>query len=495
MRVLLVYLQLLDNEPMGLMYVGTVLRKAGHLVKITGIDIQNLQEKVLKEVYYFKPDVVGLSITTPLANRAQTVARLIKNNFPRIIIIAGGPHPTILQEETLREGNIDVCVIGEGEVTVEDLLKALTWRRSLEEVKGIAFLKDGNLIVTEARDYIQDLDSLPFVDRELMPRKVIYGRAGYPLGNPCMLLMTVRGCPYQCSFCQPAVDKIFGKEVRRRSYRNVVEEIIALKIRYNIHGLWIDDDTFLFDKNWTEGFCDLMIREKADVLWYANGRVNNVDKDILIKMRDAGCAGLVLTPETGSQRIRNEILNKKVSDEEILRAYQICHEIGLPVQANIMLASPSETDKDLESSIALIKNIQPHFMNLSYTTALPSTYLYERYVQEVYTSKYYKNYEDYDIGVFKKIDTDISDMKLLETHSFFERRYGNRSFINRARHFFRYPYFRKILYKRWKTLIFSRHPKFRHLLFDIVAIIIGSFGYFKNIKLYETDFKTDTIKS
>lgn len=484
MRILLIYLEPLDNEPIGLMYIGTVLKKAGHRVKIIGTDISNPRRKLLKECFKFKPDVVGLSIVTPLVNRAQTVARIIKDNLRGVFIIAGGPHPTILYNETLKEGNIDVCVIGEGEVTAVDLLESLSCSRPLEEVKGIAFLKGEEVIVTKEREYIQDLDNLPFVDRQLMPREVIYGRAGYPLGNPCMLLMTVRGCPYRCSFCQPTVDKIFGRKFRRRSVKNTIDEIIELKVRYNIHGLWINDDTFMLDNDWTEEFCNLMIRKKLNILWYTQGRIDNVNREILIKMRDADCAGLVLTPETGSQRVRNEVLNKKVYDEQIIQAYRLCHEIGLPTQANIMLGSPTETDADLDLSVALIKKIQPHFMNLSYTTALPCTDLSDRYSEELRTSKYYKRYEDYDIARFKKLGTDISDYRLRLAMNLFLRRYSNISFSNRARHFFQFPYFRKILYKRWRTLLFSRHPKFKHLVFDLLAIIAGSLCYLKNRKFY-----------
>lgn len=497
MHILLIYLHPLDNEPMGLMYIGTALKKAGHQVKIIGIETHNTQRRLLKEALNFKPDVVGLNITTALANKAQYIAGLIKNNFSEITIIAGGPHPTILPYEVLKEKNIDICVIGEGEITAVDLLKALvSSRQALEEVKGIAFLRNGDLKVTPGREYIQDLDTLPFVDRELMPKDVIYGRAGYPVGNPCMFLLTARGCPYQCSFCQPTVDKIFGKKVRRRSPENVIQEIIGLKKKYGIHGLWINDDTFLLDNNWTQKFCDLIIREKLDILWCTNGRIDNANEEVLTKMRDAGCVTLVLTPEAGSQRIRNSVFYKNVFDEEIVRVYRLCHKIGLPAQANIMLGSPTETERDLSLSFALIKKIQPHSMNFSYTTALPGTYLHERYTEDIASSPYYQSYENYDIGTFKKFNnTDISDEKLRTAWDFFDTRYSKFSFTNRARQFFRYPYFRKIIFKRWKTLLCSRHPKFRHFLFDLLAITLGSFTYFKNRRLYDADPKIDTVKN
>jgi len=485
MRILLIYLAPLDNEPMGLMCIGTSLKEAGYLVKIIGIEKHESERKLLKEISDFKPDIVGISIITSLSDKAQHIANFIKNNFSKITIIAGGPHPTILPYETLKNGNIDIGVIGEGELTAVDLVETLSSSRPLEKVRGIAFIKNGNLVLTEKREYIENLDDLPFADRELMPKDVIYGRAGYPVANPVAFLMTVRGCPYQCSFCQPTLGNLFGKKVRRRSPESVIAEIIELKKKYGINGLWINDDTFMFNRDWVEKFCDLMIEKKLNMLWYSNGRINCVDKDILIKMRDAGCVGLVLTPESGSARIRNEILNKNLSDEEILKAYRICHEVGIPMQANIMLASPTETEKDMDLSITLIKKLQPHFMSYSYTTALPGTYLYSKYAKEISASPYYSHSENYDIGKFKKMGTNIPDSKLRAAQNLFNA-YSSNSFSNRARHFFQYPYFRKILYKRWKTLIFNRHPNFKHLIFDFAAIILGSVIYFKNREIYKT---------
>lgn len=223
MRVLLIYPEPLNNEPIGLLYIGTILKRESHHVKIIGLERKNPLKSILKKVSHFKPEAIGIYINTILADKAKVVAGFIKNNFPEITIVAGGPHPTILPHETLKERCIDICVIGEGELTVIDLLKAAKLNKPLEKVKGIAFLKDNNLVTTEKREYIQDLDILPFIDRELMPSNVIYGQAGYPVGNPCMLLMAVRGCPYQCSFCQPALNKIFGSKVRRRSPENVVK--------------------------------------------------------------------------------------------------------------------------------------------------------------------------------------------------------------------------------------------------------------------------------
>lgn len=487
MKVLLIYLLPLDNEPIGLMYIGTVLKNAGHCVKIIGIEKHNPDRTVLGHVVSFLPDVVGLNIFTSLAGEAQRIARLIKDNFPGMYLIAGGPHATILPYETLREKCIDICVIGEGESTVVNLLDSLGKNLPLEKIDGIAFLRNANIVFTNPREYIQDLDTLPFVDRELMPKDVIYGRAGYPLENPCAFIMTVRGCPYACSFCKPGLDKIFGSRVRRRSPENVIKEIIELKGKYGIRGLWINDDTFTFDAKWVNKFCDLITEGKLDISWYINARLNNVDEQLFIKMRKAGCVSVVLTPEVGSERIRNIVLNKQITDKEIEEAFKVCHKIGLAVQANIMLGSPTETEADLKLSLDLIRKIQPHYMNISYTTALPGTYLYDQYFPEMSDSPYYKEYANYDFGSFKKIGNQIPDKQLKKAWQFFISKYGKSSFVNRARHFICYPEFRRVLFKRWRTLLFSRHPKLNHLIYDMIAILIGSIEYIWAKKVYKTE--------
>ena len=146
MRVLLVRLQPLDNEPMGLLYIGTALQKAGHTVRLTGTANHNPAAKLLKEISLFKPDVVGFAVTTMFADKAQLLAHSIKRYYPEISIIAGGAHPTILPFETLKGGNIDVCILGEGDVTVVKLLETLKVHGDLEKVKGIAFLKNKGMI-------------------------------------------------------------------------------------------------------------------------------------------------------------------------------------------------------------------------------------------------------------------------------------------------------------------------------------------------------------
>jgi radical SAM superfamily enzyme YgiQ (UPF0313 family) len=484
MKILLIYLDPLDNEPIGLMYIGTVLKNEGHTVKLIGIERRYSERSFLKELANFGPDIVGISITTPYANKAEYIARFIKTNFPEIPVIAGGPHPTILPLEVLKEKNIDVCVIGEGERTIIELINHYERRNvPLEDIKGIAFLKNGSLVMTDKRGYIENLDDLPFVDRELLPKKTIFGRAGYPLKNPCMLITTTRGCPYQCTFCQPTVNSLFGRKVRKRSPENVIAEISELKRRYNIGGLWINDDTFALDPRWTSKFCELMNSKGMDILWWANGRVNIIKEDILKKMQEAGCVALIMTFECGSERVRNKILKKGITNTQVINAYNIGHKLGLLLRANIMLGSPTETEEEIQESVMMVKALQPHFVTASYTTPIPGTYMYSELLSKGEIDGR-TDWGFYDISHFKKIDTEVTESRLKEVYRDIQRGYSGHSFTNRARHFFEVPNFRKILFKRWKSLLVNKHPNVKHLLFDIAAITIGSFSYFINKNRY-----------
>lgn len=483
MKVVLIYLDPLDNEPVGLMYIGTVLKGAGHEVKLVGIEKDGGEKALLRQIKLFKPDVVGLSITTPYASKAEHFAGLVKGAFPNVPVIAGGAHPTIMPGETMKKGNVDVCVIGEGERTVIELMGHYEGSAPLGDVKGIAFLDGGRLVMTEKRGYVENLDDLPFVDRGLLPEKVIYGRAGYPLQNPCMLITTVRGCPFRCTFCQPTVVSLFGKKVRKRSPANVVAEIAELKRLYGTSGLWINDDTFAFDHAWTAEFCGRLRESGADVSWWANGRINVVRRETLLKMKDAGCVALVMTFECGSERVRNEILKKGVTNEQVFKAYDISHELGILVRTNVMLGTPTETEKEMQESALMVKAVQPHFVTASYTTPIPGSYMYDEYLSDK-AKEGEKEWDFYDISHFKSVESAVPEEKLKEVYAGIQKGYSGHSFVNRARHFFEVPGFRGVLYKRWKSLIFSRHPNIKHLLFDIGAIVLGSAGYILNRSKY-----------
>lgn len=482
MKVALIYLQPIDHQPTGLLYIGTVLKQAGHDVSLVGIDYgKGAKNKFVEQLKQINPDVVGVSVSTAFASRADRVAKVVKELFPKIPVIFGGPHSTILPKVVLKNPCVDCVVIGEGEYTMLELVEKFGQNESIKNVNGIAYKEDNdNIVFTKPREYIDNLDELPFIDRKLLGREclsMLLRRAPYPVAYPTALINSVRGCPYNCSFCQPAVRKIFGEKVRRRSPESLIEEIKLLKKHYGIKGLWISDDTFTANKKWASKFCDLMISENLNMTWYANGRINTADRELFTKMRDSGCIGLVMTIESGSDRVRNEVLNKNISHEQIINAYNLCKEIGIPVQTNVMVGSPSETEDDLNESVQLLKQINPEYVQTSYTTVLPGTHMYEKYSHLLKDIDYW---EYFDLAKPKALDCTIPLETLAKVRDYLESNFHRDSTLNRVRLMHTNPYFRKAIFKRWNSMMLNKRPAFRILIklgLEIGQFVIGSIGY------------------
>ena len=411
------------------------------------------------------------------------MATCIKAFDNDISVIVGGPHPSIMPEDLLIKcKNIDICVIGEGELTISELVSTLEKGKSeLEKVEGIAFRnKMDKIIITRRRGFIQNLDELPFLDRAFIPKKIRATRGGFPVGYPNMYLVTSRGCPYQCAFCQPTSDTMFGKKIRRRSVQNVIDEIVMLKRKYDIGGLWINDDTLFTNKDWLYELCDSMTAEKLDITWVANGRFGPLcTEETLGKMKAAGCVYLIMAIEAGSERIRNQVLNKGISNKAFFKYVDIVKKSEIPWHTNIIIDNPTESVEELLESVKMINSTKPNYMGTTYLSLLPGTYLYEQY-----KSKYaYLARDDYSmfyLGQMKPQEySNIPvDLKRL-TREYFHYKYWDYSPYARCRNFFENSYSRKMcFYFRLKTLICKRNKNLKHFLYDLYLLFWGSVLYF-----------------
>lgn len=464
MRIVLIYPDKIDtHDPKGITYIGTVLKRAGYDVKLIGVRIRqqmrnkegiisfhvepDAKEKLLQDLNNLKPDIVGVSLLTPDAERAKFIAKTVKEYNPKCPVIFGGVHPSIMPEDVLKDSNVDFVVLGEGEITIIDLVKTLENKGDLHKVKGIGFAEKNKIVITEPRPCIEDMDTLPMPDRDLLPiKKILRVRPFFPLPYPYLEIIGCRGCLFNCAFCQPTLKKVFGPVVRKRSPENMVKELKLLKEKYGIRGILFADDTLITDKEWTFRLCELMIQEKLKLKWFCNARINLMDREMMKKMKEAGCIGFVLAIESGNDRIRNRILNKGVSKEQIYSAFKLSKELGFVTQANIMIGSPTETEEELNESIKLIKEIDPDEMNPTFTTILPCTYLWDRYSEHIE-----KGY-DFNLGIPKQTLSNIPVEKKVKTWEFFMKNYGR--FGKRGRKkFFKYNWYRKMVLYRWYTML------------------------------------------
>jgi len=352
------------EPPMGLCYIASVLKENHIDVKIfdgTFDDSDTLIEKMKN----YQPDTIGVHSNILTIDDGLSFAEKIKVVFINIPIVFGGPQPTVIPEEILKNENVDIVVVGEAEITFLDLINNLN---NLEKVKGIYYKKGKKIVKNPLREFIKDLDSLPFPAYDLLNPQ--YFRSLYKV------VIASRGCPFNCSFCQPTLRKLFGN-LRLRSPKNVVAEIEFLVKNYHTDYILFHDDTFTFNKKWVIDICKLIIERNLKIRWICNGRVNTINKEMLEWMKKAGCVLIEFGVESGSELIRNSVLNKNVTNEQIENTFLLCHKVGIKSGAYVMIGSPGETKETLNETVELLKKIRPETIIASITTPMHGTYLYD----------------------------------------------------------------------------------------------------------------------
>ncbi|HMB00017.1 MAG TPA: radical SAM protein [Spirochaetota bacterium] len=360
-------------QPLGLAYIAAVLEQNGYIVKIIDLLIEHYSDQELINIIKkFQPRYCGLSIVTPVANRAFYLARLIKKTAKNIITIAGGPHATACAEECLRKG-FDFAVRGEGEETVIDLLQH---KNNPAAIKGISYRQGNQVRHNPDRPYIKDLDALPFPARHLLPDLKLY-KGQEALGNrlPVATIITSRGCPFKCNFCFKA---IFGNRFRSRSAQNVIQEWLYLIKTYKVKEIAIVDDTFTSNIKRVYRICDFLIKNKIKTRWSCpNGiRVDLGGYPLLKQMQQAGCYRVALGVESGSQKVL-DFIGKKITLQQIKQTAVNCKKAGIKTMAFLMLGNLCENRTTMQQTIDFAKKVPFTYVQFLLTIPYPGTFLYE----------------------------------------------------------------------------------------------------------------------
>jgi len=358
--------------PLGLMSLAASLRNSGHFPKILDYLIENFnQDSIIKNVQ--KADLIGITAVSPHINNALNLASLIKKEFPDKIIVLGGAHASLLPQETIKNNPfIDFLIRGEGEIRIIQLIEYIQNQRKLEELDGIVFKKDGEIINLQPKKFIQNLDDLPIPAYDLIPFKKysLYLQGQF---QPAITMLTSRGCPFNCIYCSKPV---FGSFLRTRSPESILEEIFFLKKSYNIKEIIFYDDTFTLNRQRIIDLCRLLIQENLKINWKCETRVNLVDEELLKIMKKAGCYLISYGLESGNQRIL-DVLKKGINLKEIKKAVQLTHEVEIETLGYFMLGIPGETEKEIEQTIDLAKKLKLDYAQFSIATAYSGTELYE----------------------------------------------------------------------------------------------------------------------
>jgi len=375
-----------QQMPLGLGYVASYLRKHDeekHEIKVVD---ENAGDDTEKELLKFSPDVVGITSTTPQITKAMKITKFIKNNLD-IPVIIGGVHVTLLPKETLLEGNFDVGVMSEGEITFFELIQLLKNRElkedCLKKIKGICFKKDKNVVITEERPLIDNLDNIPFPARELFNLKYYLKPEAVVRGviKKSTQIMSSRGCPYNCAFCSSFA--IHRRRFRTHSAEYVINEIEHLIENYKIEALFFQDDDFYVDRERVKKMCDLMIERGINqkLVWSVQMRANWLNpKEIetLKLLKRAGCVQVEFGFESGSPKILGFLKKNTITVEQNHQAIKICKQVGLRVFGNFIIGTVGETWKDLEMTKKFIleHNKDLDSMGIFIATPLPKTELW-----------------------------------------------------------------------------------------------------------------------
>jgi len=295
----------------------------------------------------------------------------VKRACPNAVTIMGGPHVTFLPSETLMKcQQLDIVCVGEGERTIRELAQAVEGKASLSSVRGIVYRSGNRIAETLPQPLIDDLDSLPFPARHLLPmNRYTVLRKKATIGH----VITSRGCPFNCIFCASSL--LFGRKFRARSPRNVIDEVEEVVSDYNPDTLEFTDDLFTLDHRRVEAICDEMKNRRLDVPWACSSRVDTISRELLLKMREAGCVFIYFGVESGSQRTLNQ-MRKGITISQIENAVRWAKEIGIEALASFIIGWPGETIDDVENTLEFAKRLDTDYAQFSFATPYPGTELY-----------------------------------------------------------------------------------------------------------------------
>jgi len=360
------------SPPLSILYLaGYIEEKGKHKVKIIDAQVErlnylNLEKKLVNEEF----DIVGITIMTFLLIDVIKTIDVVKKVNPKCKIVVGGAHVNLYPYETINLKNINFVVLGEGEVIFNNLLDNIEDVEKLKNIKGLVFKSDEDEIIhTGFPDNIKDLDSLPFPARHLTPYKKYSSVLAVRL--PITTMMTSRGCPFKCSFCdRPHL----GKKFRAVTAQRVVEEM-ETAIKLGINEFLIYDDTFTVDKKRVKTICNLIIDKKLDVGFDIRARVDTVNEEIIALLKKAGCRGIHYGVEAGTEKIL-KVLNKGIKLEKVKEVFKLTKKYKIKTLAYFMIGSPEETKQDIMQTFKFAKKLNPDYFHLSILSPFPGTKIY-----------------------------------------------------------------------------------------------------------------------
>lgn len=373
--------EVMKGFPLGLAYIAGALKDRHQLFVLdlsarVAVEQKDPNEILTEELLRFRPDIVGITSTSPTHLSATETAKVVKETLgDNVKVIKGGPHETNCAPTTLKyHPEIDISVIGEGEETIQELVAALDTGISLDNIQGIAYRKGDEVIVNPRRALISDLDAIQRPARELLYLNELlqdYYNSDLFQGRKTATMVTSRGCPYSCSFCSSKVN--WERKLRTRSVGDVIDEIRKLS-EDGFKGFMFEDDMAIANKEWFLDFSEKL--KELKIHYSMQTRVNAIDEEVAQALKDSGCAYIYFGVESGVQEILDNC-GKRVTVEQARKAFELMRKYNIRNAATIQFGLLGEDLQELttvrETIRILNEELKPEEVCVSYTSLYPGS--------------------------------------------------------------------------------------------------------------------------
>jgi len=368
-----------NTFPYGIACIASYIKERGYNVSYIDPNIENMScQDYVNYIKVNNFDLIGIGSTTLQIEYATATFQIIKENFPDVITVLGGVHATLMPIETVNYTNaIDYLILGEGEKPFYQLIECLKHNRKdlIESIEGICF-KANDIIVLKSPVNSNRLESdeIPIPLFEIFPMRKYIPQISYAKVFPSHSIVASRGCPFRCAFCNAS--DILGRRVRYKPVDDLLQEIRILKDRYGSKGIMFLDSTFTVNKHWLIEFCSKYVDSNLNLPWACNSRVDTINKDLLLLMKEAGCWSILFGIESANQKSL-DLLDKGTNVEQNVYAIQLSLELGFYVYTSYIICLPGENEDDVLNTITFARKMGNQLSMFYLPVPFPKTKLWE----------------------------------------------------------------------------------------------------------------------
>lgn len=462
------------TDPMGIMCLVAAVKHRGHEADMF---LTNLEPRLFEAIADYQPDVIGFSVTSGAEDYYLELIRRIRAHYPHFISLMGGPHPTFFPE-VLENDEVDIICRGEGDDALPDLLDRLRDQQDYSDIMNLWVKNKDGIVRNPMRPLIQDLDRLPYPDRDSFLKYKAYAHSSVKH------FLASRGCPYDCAYCfNHKLKRLYLEEANERKYcrlrspENVVREIEQVKEGYRLNIVYFHDDLFIMNRKWLAEFSELYAaRVGLPMICYV--RANLVNEEVVQCLKKANCITIAMGIESGNEELRKNVLRRSMTNETIVRAADLFNQYGISIMTQNMVGLPGETVDNAYETIELNTRVKPAYGWVSIFQPYPRTELYHYCIEKGYLQDTHKQHISYQVE--SPINRGMTKREFENLHKLFAFCIEFPSFIPLSRKLIRWPknILFNITYRAFKGYTHIRRLK-------MSSGELGFLFYLKDLFLYK----------